>query len=417
MTPRPPRPSVAALALVGLASALGANVRAEVSPVASEPGAEAPAATGESHTQFFPLPLYATSPSEGSTYGFLPVFMRVDGAGRTTSITAPSVSWNKAAGVNGTFRFYSIATATRAWEIIAAASTHVNRSIRFEYLDAPGAQGSFTLDVQVLARRNIFYRFFGFGPDTVHGDQSSYTRELGLLSARGGVNMLPHLNLGVRGGVRWDQPLVGAVFNLPPTQVRYPGTPGLDGAALATAELTLRFDTRFQGNYDEAGIASELHAARDVGFAGGVSLWRGTWHTRGLWRETSWLSGAARLYWTDQSGGDNVPFYYRSMLGGDVLFRGFTDDRFIDRGAWEAEVEQRFRVFQTHWFHVVADWRIDPFFAVGQVFPNYNSFVSHVQPVGGLGFRALVHPNVLGRVDVAYSSDGFTAYVIMGYPY
>jgi hypothetical protein len=373
---------------------------------------------GEKHTKIFPLPLYATSPSEGSTFGVLPVFLRVDGAGRTTSITAPSLSWNSSAGLNGTYRYYSLGRSTGAWLFIVSASTHVNRSLRFDYRDVPGDVGRGTLEIQALARRNIFYRFFGFGPDTVHADQSSYIRELGLLSVRYGVNLAPYFNLGARAGVRGDKPQEGTVQNLPSTFASYPGTPGLGGAALATIELSLRYDTRFRGDFGRSGFASELHAARDIGFDGGVSLWRLTWHTRGLLRETSFMTGAARLYWTDQyGGGPNVPFYYRSMLGGDTLFRAFTEDRFIDRGAWEAEVEQRFLLFRTNWFGVTTDWRMDPFVAVGQVYPDAAHIVSHVRPAAGVGFRAFVYPNVLGRVDVAYSSDGLVAFVLMGYPY
>ena len=67
-------------------------------------------------------------------------------------------------------------------------------------------------------------------------------------------------------------------------------------------------------------------------------------------------------------GGDDVPFYDQASLGGELLFRGFPEDRFIDMGAWEVEVEQRLKLFQTHIFGVVADWRIDPFVAAGQVY-------------------------------------------------
>jgi hypothetical protein len=74
-------------------------------------------------------------------------------------------------------------------------------------------------------------------------------------------------------------------------------------------------------------------------------------------------------------------------------------------------------LFETHWFHVNADWRMDPFIAVGQVYPNFASIASNVRGVFGLGLRAFVRPNVLGRVDLAYGTDGFTAYVILGYPY
>ena len=411
------RSSLAILMVVGLTSGRLSSAAAADAADGAPAVQPASGATGQRHLEFFPLPLYATSPAEGSTFGAIPVFMRVDETGRTTSITAPSASWNSATHINATFRFYSFPRDTRSWWIILAGSTHVNRSLRFEFRDVPGYPHRSTFELQALARKSLFYRYFGLGPDTTYGDQSSYTRVLALLSVRVGYNILPHLNVGVRGGIRGDRPEVGAIFNLPPTQVRYPDAPGLGGAALGTAELSLRFDSRARGDYDDRGAAAELHLARDFGLSGSDSFWRVTGHARTLVPETSYLSGAARLYWTDESGGAPVPFYYRSSLGGDTLFRGFTDDRFIDRGAWEAELEERIRLFQTHWFHVNADWRMDPFIAVGQVYPSFASIASNVRGVFGLGLRAFVRPNVLGRVDLAYGTDGFTAYVILGYPY
>ena len=42
-------------------------------------------------TRPIPLPIYATLPNEGSTYGFMPVFLRVcDGTGRTESTWRPA---------------------------------------------------------------------------------------------------------------------------------------------------------------------------------------------------------------------------------------------------------------------------------------------------------------------------------------
>jgi hypothetical protein len=420
------RPGLAMMIAVGLACGRDARA-ADAAPAPAAPfpaddvespaRADARAAASGLHTNFFPLPLYATSPAEGSTYGVLPVFMRVDEKGLTRWIFAPSMSWNSAAGWAGTFRYYSFPKNARQWLFIVNAATHINRSVRFDYRDVPGQPKRATLEVFLLGRRNIFYRYFGLGPDTTHAGQSSYTREIALASVRGGLNVLPHVNVGVRGGIRWDKPLYGPIFNLPATQVLYPDAPGLGGGSLATAELSLRFDTRDAGDYDDHGLASELHLARDFGLSHSDSFWRFTWHTRLLVREASFLAGAARFYWTDQSGGAGVPFFYRSALGGDTLFRGFTDDRFIDRGAWEAEAEQRFKLFTTHLFHVTADWRADPFVAVGQVYPDLGSFTSHVRAVVGVGLRAFVHPNVLGRVDVAYGSDGAVAYVILGYPY
>lgn len=409
------RALLAILAVAGFAGLRQGRARA-ATDVELPTGEQPPKKDGR--IDFFPLPLYATSPNEGSTYGVLPVWLAVDGSGNTRWIIAPSASWNSSSGVNATFRYYQIYSITHGWLLIASGSQTINRSFRFEYKNVPGYPAATTLEIQTIARKNIFYRFYGFGPDTTKDGVSSYTRELGLLSVRGGLNVLRNFNVGVRGGVRGDKPLQHTVQDLPATQDKYPGTPGLGGAAIGTVELSLRYDSRALGDYSRtSGLASELHGARDFGFDGGVSLWRGTWVTRALLRETERLMGGARLYWTDQTGGANVPFYYRSMLGGDTLFRGFPDDRFIDRGAWEAEVEQRILLFSLDWFGVRSDWRLDPFVAAGQVYPDFANMFSNVRIAGGAGLRAFVHPNILGRVDLAYSDDGFAAYVLLGYPY
>ena len=100
-----------------------------------------------------------------------------------------------------------------------------------------------------------------------------------------------------------------------------------------------------------------------------------------------------------------------------MLLRGFTEGRFVDRQAWTLELEQRIRVLRTHIFGVVADWRVDPFVAAGQVFDRLDDAASRPRTAVGAGLRAFVHPNILGRVDVAYAGEGVKVYVELGYPY
>src|SRR5205823_5311971 len=114
---------------------------------------------------------------------------------------------------------------------------------------------------------------------------------------------------------------------------------------------------------------------------------------RAIVPEFAWLSGAARLSWSAVTA-DGVPFYQQSQLGGAFLLRGFTEGRFTDRQAWTVELEQRIRVFQTHAFGVVADWRLDPFITAGQVFGDFDQVLSNPQVAAGVGLRAFVHPNV-----------------------
>src|SRR5262245_41786316 len=83
----------------------------------------------EGKTQLIPIPVYATLPNEGDTYGLMPVWITVDGSARTRSIVAPSLTWNSTIGTTGTFRWYYYPTPTQTLLLTASASTHVNRSV------------------------------------------------------------------------------------------------------------------------------------------------------------------------------------------------------------------------------------------------------------------------------------------------
>jgi hypothetical protein len=72
---------------------------------------------------------------------------------------------------------------------------------------------------------------------------------------------------------------------------------------------------------------------------------------------------------------------------------------------------------RTNIFGVDTDWRVDPFVVTGQVFGPFAEVLSRPQIAAGLGFRAFVHPNVLGRIDVAQGGEGFKVYVELGYPF
>lgn len=410
------RTMIAAAALT--AAGVPGPARAQTGP---DPGAEVqPIESGGpiAHLKFFPVPMYTTVPTEGSTYGLMPVVLGVNEAGVVRIIGAPSVSWNSAAGVNGTLRFYYYPSPVRALSVIAAASTHVNRTLWVTYTDLPVEMGRATLETDAMIRRNIFFRFFGLGPDSMEENQSSYTRTTALATARWGWNFPYHLNLGARGTIRHDNPIRNPIFGLPATQDLFPTAPGINGAGVVAGELSLRFDTRPVAEYSRAGLAAELRAGYDDGLSAFDQFFQITGQVRGLIEENPDVQGAARFYWTREfGGGDNVPFYYQAILGGDSLLRGFPDDRFIDRGAWELEIEQRIHLFDTHMFGVSTAWRVDPFLAIGQVYGPWSDIVSHVRLSGGAGLRAWVRPNVLGRVDVAYAGEGINAYVVLGYPY
>jgi outer membrane protein assembly factor BamA len=289
----------------------------------------------------------------------------------------------------------------------------------FQYDDDRREPHTNTYNVLVRIRRNLFYRFFGLGPNSTEAAESSYTRVSAIIAARVGRNLSRNFNVGAFFEARGDKPEVHAIKGLPETQELFPDAPGLNGAAFLRQGLSARYDTREEGDYALTGFASEIDGSIAEGVAGGVGVFgQLIWNTRVVKQELDWLQGGGRLYWRQLIGNNaNIPFYDQASLGGELLLRGFQEDRFIDMGAWELEFEQRIRLFETHLFGVVSDWRLDPFVAAGQVYgPDAGPF-SHVRYSAGLGLRAWIKPDILGRVDLAWGGEGIRAYVVLGYPY
>jgi hypothetical protein len=382
--------------------------------VAGRAAAVCPAGVGN---QLIPLPVYATLPNEGDTWGVMPVVLRVcpDGQ-RTESILAPSLSWNSVIHYTGTFRLYHYPTAETALTVIASASTRTNYNALVAWARLPTAAGESTDELALRVQRSVFQRFFGFGPDTPASAESSYTGLRAYATARRGLNLAEHLNVGATVGVEHDGVEAIGVPGLPLTKLVFPDAPGIHGATMAWQGLDLRYDDREGGDYAERGFRGDAGSAVVEGLDGSPTFLRAGAQVRGIVQELSRLSGAMRLSWTGVTS-RRAPFYQQSALGGSVLLRGFTEGRFVDRQSWTIELEQRIRLVRTRVFGVVTDWRVDPFVATGQVFDRFAQLASRPRAAVGVGFRAFVHPNVLGRVDVAYAGEGVKAYVELGYPY
>ncbi len=369
-------------------------------------------------TRVVPLPIYSTLPNEGNTFGLMPVFLRVcDRTQRTQSIIAPSITWNDVIQWTGSFRWYYFPSDTESFTLVASLSTRINSGLLLVWQDLPLENGRSTTEITARFQRSAFYRFFGIGPQTRAEDESSYTRVRALVEARRGINLGGTWNLGLSGFLRRDlaQPL--GVPGLPISTRAFPGTPGMEGSTTAEQALDIRYDTRPHGDYSETGVFAQALVGVVEGLSHSPAYLHGRVEARALWREPGPLGGSARAFWSGVSS-PRAPFYLQSSVGGSFYLRGFTEDRFIDQAAWTVEIEQRVRLLQTRIYGVLADWRIDPFVAVGQVYggAERNPF-SHPQITGGLGFRAFVHPNVLGRVDVASGGEGIKVYVELGYPY
>lgn len=368
-------------------------------------------------TRLIPLPVWATLPNEGDTWGALPVFLRVCPYNqRTESIIAPSATWNSVIHFTGTVRWYHYPSDDTTFTVIGSVSTRINYNALVWWQKLPMQRGLWTDELMLRLQRSAFFRFFGLGPDTPATAETSYTGLRAFVTARRGLNIARHLNLGASIGIERDEVEAIGVPGLPLAREVFPDAPGMGGATLLWQGASLRYDDRQGWDYAERGSRMELSAAIVEGLAGSPTFWRAGAQASSILPELGWLTGAARFAWSAVSSGE-APFYQQSKLGGSFVLRGFTLDRFIDRQAWTAEVEQRIRVLRTHIYGVETDWRVDPFVAAGQVFGAFDEVFSRPRLAVGLGLRAFVRPNVLGRIDLAAAGEGLKVYVEIGYPY
>ncbi len=373
-------------------------------------------------TKLIPLPIYSTLPNEGNTFGFMPVFLVVEKeSGRTQSIIAPSVSWNPIIRLTHTFRWYFYPSNNSSLTVIPSVSSKINRNLTLEFNSAPQVfeerAGQFTYDASLHMRRSVFHRFFGLGPEAKTANETSFTKTGGDTAVRLGYNLSTYWNLGVRlGAERWLTERRRVDF-LPLTHDRFTTLYGLQGSTVMSEGLSLRYDSRPYREFSDSGSQLEFAATTFQGLSNSSNFVQTMIEAKHLFRLSERLSAGVRGYYSYVIGGAQVPFYFLSTLGGSNRLRGFTEDRFIDRGAWTVELEPRLQLFQTRIYGVVADWRIDPFIALGQVFTKTSEAIAHTRVSGGLGFRAFVRPNVVGRVDLAAAGDGLKVYVELGYPF
>ena len=113
-----------------------------------------------------------------------------------------------------------------------------------------------------------------------------------------------------------------------------------------------------------------------------------------------------------------VPFLEQSILGGENTLRGYGRNRFIDNSFLLVNLEERIRLFRWVVFNVTADWELAPFVDLGAVMERLNKAKTRDFEFNpGIGFRATVRPNIVGRVDVGIGREGPSVYVGLGYPF
>ncbi len=368
-----------------------------------------------------PLPVIASSPNEGITSGALTAFLLHNGKDEVSTLLAPQLNYNKNFGTTGTLYGAFYPSPDRSWELTLSQSTTINHDYDAKFRDKSLLDKKLELNGFVFSIADGSSRFFGFQSDSLKENESNYTDYEDGFNFSVGYDIAPHLQIQFGDRFRHVRIGPGAVTAIPYIKDKFDDTiPGVNGFITHAQRLALIYSTMDSRDMPTEGFYTRLSVESSGKTLGSSNDYRHyEVEVKGyvpLDENKRFISVQRIAYF--QTLGPAVPFLERSILGGENTLRGYGRNRFIDSCYLLVNLEQRIRLFRWTIFNVNADWELAPFVDLGTVMPSLSDIrAKSFEFNPGLGFRAVVRPNIVGRVDVGIGKDGPSVFVGLGYPF
>jgi len=370
--------------------------------------------------QYFPIPAVGTSKNDGNDVGLIVPILITDPDGELKYLAAPLLIHNSIVGWRGAINLFRYEPGGREIRFIASYSERIERKVVFSYADPAFSQGRYSLNFGASFFKNATSRFFGLGETTLESDETNYTAVEGRANWRFGVyaNEVTQIAVGQR--FRAVQLQKGAT-SLPFTGDVFPTVPGVEGQTYILGNrATFYYDTRNNLVTPTDGMAVTAYAELNQNFNNGDHPIYSRYELEVKKLFSSESKRAILVVRGDLQAtiGKQVPFFEQSSLGGQNNLRGYGVDRFIDMNLVALSVEERIHLARTKVAGVSADFEIAPFLDTGQVFNDFkNVSFKDYRMTPGVGFRGIVRPNVVGRVDYGYSREGGAVFAGLDFPY
>ncbi len=375
---------------------------------------------------FIPVPEIATDPNGDTTFGLLPVWLVTDNQKQIRQMFAPDLTYNPTLGWGGTVRWFSYPSEDTQWYIVAGGAKVIDRDIDFSYSTGRTRQGWWSFDGRVRYERDPTDRFFGIGNNVGEAKETNFTTEQFFAEARLGLNLSPQLQAALELRPRYVAIQHGAFSTFPFIGSAFPSLPGLRSQHEFFTRVLLSYDTRDSVSIPRRGsLLNVFGGGTDRSVLSSVSYSIFGVEGRQYYPLGPQMTLAGHIALRYMPVGRNIPFWALSRLGGDRSdvgerqpLRGFGDSRFVDRNQFVTNVELRRRVFSLDLFQTRLALELAPFMELGRVFhsPGANP-LSALHPVGGVGFRGIAEPFVVGYVDVGYGGEGIAIFSGIDYPF
>jgi len=371
--------------------------------------------------QYFPIPSVSTSKTGGNDAGLIMPILITDPDGELRYIVAPMYINNSIVGNKGIINVFRYEPGGREMKFIGSFSERIERRVLFSYTDPAFSGGRYFLNFGGSFFKNATARFFGLGDSTNEDNQSNYTAREIRGNWRFGIYANEVTQISVSQRVRSVQVQQGAVTDLPFTGTVYPTVPGVQGTTTIVGHrASFHYDTRnnLVTPTDGMGVNGYAELNQNTSNSDHPVYSRYDLEVKRLLPSESKRAVLVMRADLQATIGDQVPFFEQSSLGGENNLRGYGVDRFIDKNLVALSVEERLHVARTRIAGVMADFEIAPFLDTGQVFNSWKDLSSKdYRMTPGIGFRGIIRPNVVGRVDYGFSKEGGAVFAGLDFPY
>jgi outer membrane protein assembly factor BamA len=372
-------------------------------------------------TVTIPLPVIATSPNEGITVGALTAFLLHNAKDEVSTLAAPQVNYNKYFGATFTLYGAFFPSPSRNWEFNLSKSTTINQDFEMKFRDKTLMDGKVEWYVFPYVYSDGSARFFGFQSNSLKDNETNYADEEYGITTTIGYDITPHLQIQFGERIRKVSIGRGAITSLPFIRDRYNQllVPGINGFTAHAQKLAIIYNTLDSRDMPTSGIyikASIESSFKALGSSADYRRYEAEVKGYLPLVEARYITVGRLVY--NQTLGSRVPFLERSILGGENTLRGYGRNRFIDSSYFLLNLEERIRLFRWRLFNVNTDWELAPFIDLGAVMESLDKVETrNFEFNPGIGFRAVVRPNIVGRVDIGFGNEGPAVFVGLGYPF
>ena len=376
---------------------------------------------------FIPVPEIDVDPNSGTTLGLIAVIIGTDDHGTIDRIIAPDIIHNPYFGWGSRFRWFDYPSEDTQWSVVGGAKQRVESEFDGLFQTGRLRQRPWSFTTEAVYDRSGTPRFYGLGNTSKIYNQTVYTDQQKYVTATIGWNITHAWQLAYTLTAKEVKVDAGNLGNIPSITRRFAGLLGIGITHEILNRASLTYDTRDDLTVPTRGMAVVVYG----GPAGRAGMFNDSLFSevgadgRFFWTPVQDLTVATHFSTRYMPTSHHAPFWALSNLGGDESIiggpqplRGFGTSRFYDHDAFVLNLELRKRVYTLDAGGTRIDLQVTPFFDAGRVFSHSSTFpISQMHTVGGVGFRAIARPNVVGYVDIGKGSEGVVVFTGINYPF